>query len=140
MSDAPPAAGKLFVVRRVPHEEDEERDEFQRAFADRAAAEAYCREVVAADRRRRSELGELWGCAVTAQGPALLAAAARELGLPPPPARGPDGRIDHRAFVAWWRSVLPGLTPEMHGRLWEVDPGGRLSSRRYEVVEVPWEG
>jgi hypothetical protein len=128
---------KLYVVRRVAqYDQAEEGREFQRAFADREAAAAYCREATAATRRRKSPVGLLWGRMVMTGGTEHLAAAARELGLPPSPAATADGAALHRAFVAWWKSVLPHLTPELTERLWAVGRDEKL----YEVVEVPLEG
>ncbi len=103
-----------------------------RAFRDRAAAEAFCRELEA-KARQLTPPGRIVGMS-GGQDVKRLTDGTRRLGLSP---FEPDGEwLDGDELLRWWESVAADATPEQRAGVWEL----LTDVRFYDVVEAPLEG
>jgi hypothetical protein len=112
-----------------------------KAFADRAAADAHCREI---DRLKRSNPflylpvapdggGGTFLDSYATAGAASVLAAVRAEGLTPPAVASNDFYDESRAWAVWWNEHARGWEAGRRARLWAALD--RL--RCYEVVPVP---
>lgn len=110
-----------------------------RAFADRAAADACCRELEA-EARRQMPPGRVTVDGHLDEGDATAwCERVAALGLTPPAlipsprGRLRDGFLDNATVLRWWAGYATTATPELQEAVWESLPGPRF----YDVVEVP---
>jgi hypothetical protein len=136
---------KLFVVQRRSwrmrgewfEREDKDGGVPERAFVDRAKAEAQCAELEAAARRVVSPIRFIYG---DIEEPAAkkLVAGLQKLGVPPPSAELLRGEMQEERWAEWWDGVSGELTDAQREGVWALLK--RLFFGKgalfYEVVET----
>jgi hypothetical protein len=134
---------KVYVVRRLSWSASYEGGCFEasgyediqpgvpvRVFADRKAAEAFCREQEATARQLVPP-GRVLGLS-GGKDPKKIVASIRRLGLKPPKL---GEWLDGAELLRWWKSVAAEATPEQRAEVWDL-----LGVRFFDVVESPLEG
>jgi hypothetical protein len=121
----------LYVVQRVVRGPYVDGGVAVRAFTTRAKADALRKQLEDEARRTLSPAEALAHAFYCER--AKVEERLRKLGLAPPTIR--RGQSADAAVGAWWRELLPSLTPEVRAKLWSAAGAPEF----YEVVTTKLE-